>query len=501
MRCLLLSFLLLPGLLRAQCDGTEVIVHTFSGIAAWELEWSLVDGNGDVLADYAWTDNLVTTADTVCVTTDCATLVAESDGGDGWWITASVEIEVNGVLQDIAFTEGELGFFPVAGMPAECTDQLTGCLDPDAVNFTPGAVTDDGSCDYLSVFEWEGQDREYILHLPPGLGPGAPLLFCLHGLSGTAEGMRRATRLHHIADTAGFGVVWPQGEIWNWDGALLPYWNANLFLTPDDDIGFLTALAEHLQAEHGFDPGCTYASGASNGGMMSYTLVCERPDVWRAMGTVGGVMSAHEQDNGTVGPPRPVFHLHGTMDFAMPYSAYEGGGGPWTGGWGVWEMMEFWASEHGHTAVDSVVWADEIPMPEDTLTETRFTWSGGPGGPVVHHRVENGGHDWWGDYGDPSEVDASALLWDFFRGVCATSTGLTESSPAPAWTVAPNPAAGAVRLGHLPAGTPCTLRDALGRTLHRATPDATGWLSLDGVPPGLHWLTPDGHPTRRLVVR
>ena len=64
----LLALLLLaglPGLLRAQCDGTEVIVHTFSGIAAWELEWSLVDGNGDVLADYAWTDNLVTTADTV----------------------------------------------------------------------------------------------------------------------------------------------------------------------------------------------------------------------------------------------------------------------------------------------------------------------------------------------------------------------------------------------------------------------------------------------------
>jgi hypothetical protein len=38
------AILLLAGLrslLRAQCDGTEVIVHTFSGIAAWDLERSL----------------------------------------------------------------------------------------------------------------------------------------------------------------------------------------------------------------------------------------------------------------------------------------------------------------------------------------------------------------------------------------------------------------------------------------------------------------------------
>ena len=158
---------------------------------------------------------------------------------------------------------------------------------------------------------------------------------------------------------------------------------------------------------------------------MAYTLISERPDVWKGMATAGGVMSAHEQTNGTVGPPRPVLHIHGTADNAMPYYAYPGGGGPWTGGWGVMEMMEFWAEEHGHTTLDSIALPDEFPG--DNLTEDVFEWTGGLGG-LVHHRVNGGVHEWWGALATPNEVATSEIVWDFFADLCANPMSI-EATP------------------------------------------------------------------------
>ena len=414
-------------------------VTTFSSIWAEELDWEWVDGSGEVLFDYNWPGDLITTVDTVCVTSDCGYLRCHSFEGTGWGLGPSVTVTgPDGVTTNVQFTDGELGYVLLNGLEVCDGLPLPGCLDATAINFTPGANVDDGSCDYISTVTWAGAEREYILHTPPGGAAGKPLVFCLHGLSGTMEHMRRATQWNALADAEGFSICYPQGTLWNWDGSLLPYWNANLFLTPADDVGFLTDLAQTLQATHNTDPLCTYVTGASNGGMMAYTLLCERPDTWRGMVTVGGVMSAHDQQFGTTGLPRAVLHLHGTDDTAMPYYAYEGGGGPWTGGWGVMEMMDYWATAHGHTQLDSVPLLDEIPG--DGLTEDVLTWSGGMA-PVVHHRVNGGGHEWWGANGVESEVNTTEIAWDFLADLCANSVGVHPEAPAaPAVAAYPNPA-------------------------------------------------------------
>jgi polyhydroxybutyrate depolymerase len=307
------------------------------------------------------------------------------------------------------------------------------------------------------------------------------------------EGMRQETTFHHLADEHGFAVCWPQGSLWNWDGSILPYWNANLFLTPADDIGFLTALAESLQSEHGLSTECTFVAGASNGGMMAYTLISERPDVWKGMATAGGVMSAHEQTNGTVGPPRPVLHIHGTADNAMPYYAYPGGGGPWTGGWGVMEMMEFWAEEHGHTTLDSIALPDEFPG--DNLTEDVFEWTGGLGG-LVHHRVNGGVHEWWGALATPNEVATSEIVWDFFADLCAnpmsieaTPFGQASLANAPVY---PNPVSAGASVQW-----PCArgaLYEASGRWVGTTTGHAP-------EAPGLYIIQCTNGQTTRLLVR
>lgn len=417
-----------PRHANAQCEGTEIILHTFTGFWNDDMHWELQSASGEVLASYEWLGDATHTYDTLCVLEPCAYVVTSSIEGDGWGAGSLLEVLWEGGAQEMEFSEGELGYHAVDALDEGCTWEFEGCTDPDAVNFAIGATIDDGGCDYIHPFAWDGEEREYLLHIPPNLAPGAPLVMCMHGLSGTMEDMRAATRFHELADEYGFAVCWPQGSIWVWDGSPLPYWNANLFLTPVDDIGFLTSLAEALQDQFELSPECTYACGASNGGMMSYTLISERPDVWKGMATVGGVMSQYEQQNGTVGPPRPVYHLHGDNDTAMPYYSYDDGFGPWTGGWGVMEMMEFWATEHGHTQVDSVAWADNVP--DDGLTETVFEWTGGPdpAGRVVHHRVEGGVHEWWGAYGEPSEVPTSGLIWTFFADLCENPMGVAEST-------------------------------------------------------------------------
>ena len=58
-------------------------------------------------------------------------------------------------------------------------------------------------------------------------------------------------------------------------------------------LGFLTALAKDLQHTHDLDPERTFASGVSNGGFMSYTLAAERPEVFKAVGSIIGTMSGY----------------------------------------------------------------------------------------------------------------------------------------------------------------------------------------------------------------
>ena len=76
----------------------------------------------------------------------------------------------------------------------------------------------------------EGRERTYLVHLPTHKTELMPVLFCLHGGGGTAEGMIKLTqnRFNELADNEGFIVVYPQGfdKGWN-DGRTEPFSTAN----------------------------------------------------------------------------------------------------------------------------------------------------------------------------------------------------------------------------------------------------------------------------------
>ena len=60
-----------------------------------------------------------------------------------------------------------------------------------------------GYCSYLPqefIFMYEGETRQYILYIPELLPPNAPLIFLMHGFTGSAAGMYNYSVMQSIAD-------------------------------------------------------------------------------------------------------------------------------------------------------------------------------------------------------------------------------------------------------------------------------------------------------------
>ena len=261
------------------------------------------------------------------------------------------------------------------------------------------------------TFEYGGQTREYYLDSPAEFDSGAALVFVLHGYGGTAWSMRNYSGWGAVAESEGIVVCYPQGSLDN-EGS--PHWNANFGISATNDHGFLNALAQHLQATYFLSPECTYACGMSNGGYMSYSLACNNPETFRAVGSVTGSMGEYDFDNCNPDEIVPIIHLHGTSDYVVSYNS--GVGGVW-GDEGVEEIMDLWTGMMGTTQVTET----ELPNleAEDESSVDFFRHYGAPGGQEFHHyRVNGGGHNWFGVWGN-QDIQSTELLWDFFASHCS----------------------------------------------------------------------------------
>jgi polyhydroxybutyrate depolymerase len=270
----------------------------------------------------------------------------------------------------------------------------------------------------------DGLERTYLLDLPDGDVADLPLVLVLHGYVSSAQIIRGYSGWSSIADAGHAVICYPQGTA---DNLGVNHWNANLGISETDDIGFLTSLVETLQETYGLKEECTFSCGMSNGGFMSYTLACERPDLFRAVGSVTGNMSAFDQLNCNPVNILPIIHLHGTFDPTVSYNQGVILDGPWSGGWGVEEVMEYWSELMGTEEVT------EEPVPNtvllDLTTVDFIRHFDAPNGQEFHHYRVNGGlHDWFGAWGN-QDIDSTELLWEFFTSVCAQSANNIAAIP------------------------------------------------------------------------
>ena len=177
--------------------------------------------------------------------------------------------------------------------------------------------------DVATTMSFGGLERRYELHVPPSYtGTPVPLVVVLHGGGPSQEDvkiMKEVTGFDAKADAAGFLVVYPVAieDAWNDGRGVTKYRSHRESI---DDVGFITALVDRIASMTPIDRARVYVTGASNGGMMSYRLACDRPDRFAAVAAV--IANVPTRLVCAPGHTVPVLVMNGTDDPMMPY---EGG--------------------------------------------------------------------------------------------------------------------------------------------------------------------------------
>jgi polyhydroxybutyrate depolymerase len=251
------------------------------------------------------------------------------------------------------------------------------------------------------TFMHKTEERTYLLHLPKNLRANAPLVFLLHGYHGDARDYMAELGINRVADANGFAVCYPQGAR-DFEGT--PHWNARLKISKTDDIGFLSELAAHLQDRYKLDPAKTFVSGISNGGFMSYTLVAERPDVFKAAASVIGTMSGYTWKHHDKIRPVPILQISGLDDEVIPYDGSMSPAGGWGGAPNQDVIIDFW------TKLNKTKTKEITQVSSKT---TAYYYKGGiNGNEVWHYKIKGFGHRIPGEREMGSNT--ADVIWKFF---------------------------------------------------------------------------------------
>jgi len=263
---------------------------------------------------------------------------------------------------------------------------------------------------------WQAaRERAWRLHRPadPSLRAPVPQVLVLHGGFGSASQAESAYGWDALADREGFLVVYPDGigRSWNAGGMCC----GPALREAVADTGFLARLIEAAaQAQH-IDRRRIYLTGMSNGAEMAYRYACEDPVPVAAICPVAGTFSQACPN------PKPVsvFAIHGLADAHVPFAGGPGTKGVTQGNWlPVEQTLQAFRNADRCTRAQ-----DRSQGAVRTRTEVCAR-----GREVVLTTIAAAGHPWPGSAArtgplarwlaaDPAStaLDATAVLWDFFR--------------------------------------------------------------------------------------
>lgn len=293
--------------------------------------------------------------------------------------------------------------------PPDDPNASAGCTGGDALY---GVGTTAGS------IEHDGLTRTFRVHVPPGAA-GAdprPIVLMFHGGGGSGQQLETASsQMDAVADREGFYVVYPDGtgsiRTWNGGGCC-----GSAALSEVDDVGYVAALLDHLDATTCSDRRRVFASGMSNGAILSHRLGCELADRIAAIAPVSGTdMTA------SCSPSRPVptMQIHGTEDGHVPWDGGTGCGPSMASFTSVPTTIDRWRTRNACGAAASAYF---------TQGDGQCDLYGGcaDSADVVLCAIVGGGHSWPGGApnvdvvdcpadGDQSTTfDASEAIWAFF---------------------------------------------------------------------------------------
>jgi polyhydroxybutyrate depolymerase len=254
-----------------------------------------------------------------------------------------------------------------------------------------------------------GLARSFGVYRPAGLTGAAPLVVMLHGGFGTGAQAEKSYGWDAQADAGHFVVAYPDGlhRAWDTGGGCC----GGPGRTGVDDVAFIVAVVSAIERELPIDRHRIYATGISNGGIMSYTLAC-RTSIFAAIGPDSATELGTCPDPARVS----VIGIHGTADKNIPYHGGLGDGPGHIDGPAVPVLNARWRR------------IDRCGAPAiRTAGVVRTSVAHCPGGREVELiTIAGAGHQWPGGrpnwlaqhllHTDPPSkaLDATRVIWRFF---------------------------------------------------------------------------------------
>jgi polyhydroxybutyrate depolymerase len=263
-----------------------------------------------------------------------------------------------------------------------------------ALSMTPAAVYGQGQILERRLVHG-GLQRDYTLYVPSNYTPetAVPLVINMHGHNTSRTVQMLGSTMNAVAEQEGFLVAYPDAIGANWFGG-------------QDNVGFIDSVLREISSQYSVNPYRIYSTGFSQGGMMSYILGAERPNIFAAIAPVAGIFNAL--------PSRalPLLHMHGTADNVVPYVQVD-------------QLLPSYVMRNGGDLTASITNLPDL-VPIDGSTVQLRAYGGAPyvdnsgqvrEAEVLLYRIENGGHSWpGGGLGAPInyDINASHEIWRFF---------------------------------------------------------------------------------------
>ena len=260
------------------------------------------------------------------------------------------------------------------------------------------------------TFEFDSNTREYQLYIPSSYSENSlsPLMFNFHGGNGTSQGQIAISDMRDLADENNFILVYPQAIADPTDDGSL-----NWIFKGDsdhDDIYFIDALISELSEEYQIDLERVYVCGYSLGGEFVYELLCRLNNKIAAGVAVARTMGQYQYENCNPQHPTAIMTILGTEDYESNYNGVVYNGVTYY--ISADDTHQYWV-DFNNTENDP----NETELPNynntDGTTVTKRVWENGDSCVVVSElRVNGGGHDWPGSFGN-MDINSDTEIWNF----------------------------------------------------------------------------------------
>lgn len=279
--------------------------------------------------------------------------------------------------------------------------------DEAPVDCDPSLEVDDASIDGAQQFEFEGDERSYLLTLPDDYDGSTahPLVFNFHGFGANKEEQEEYTAMGELGAARGYVVVTPDalGDPSDWN-----YFSDE---ARPDDFGFIDALVTDLTDRVCIDSDRIYAAGHSAGSAFTGFLACAGSTQFAGVAMVAAFIPPTCPADQALA----VMGFHGIDDPGVPYD----GGSVGDSSIGIPAALDTFDQYGEHYQCEPAV---ETEAAADV--ELRTLTGCAHGNDVAFYSLVGGGHGWPGNTfgvdlgglpGNPVETfPATETILDFF---------------------------------------------------------------------------------------